>query len=281
MTLLPLSPQVFAVLSGFIEERLGLHHRPEDRELLAHKVSERAAEAGFDSLLDYYYCLRYDDPEGAELDALIDALVVPETYFFRELPQLQALVQHVLAPPAARGERPRVWSAACASGEEPLSLAMLLAQAGLLEQVELVASDVSRRALARAQRGEFSPRSLRSPEAEELARGWLERKGSRWVVAPRLRDAIHWQRVNLNVTAEVRAMGEFDVVLCRNVLIYFADPVAARVVQDLAATLRPGGALMVGVSESLHRLGPPLVLDEAGELFLYRRPDPAAREGGA
>lgn len=273
MAALALTPQLFVVLSAFIEDRLGIHYRLDERELLEQKLSEPALEAGFDSLLDYYYHLRYDDPAGRAFDALVDALVVGETYFFRELPQLEALVEHAIAP-AARAARPggvRVWSAACASGEEPLSLAMLLERRGLLQRCELVASDVSLRALARAQRGTYPARSVRSPEAAELARPWLTRVGERWAVTPRLRERIAFRRVNLAVSAEIAALGQFDAILCRNALIYFDDARAARVVRDLAAALRPGGALVVGVSESLHRLGAPLALEQAGELFLYRR----------
>ncbi|MFP2964505.1 CheR family methyltransferase, partial [Myxococcus sp. 1LA] len=140
---LPMSPQVFAILAALIEQRSGLHYAPEDRELLADKVVPRALDAGFDSLLDYYYFLRYD-PAGSEaLDALVDALLVHETYFFREPQPLRVLTEDVLVPAVRAGRRPRVWSAACSTGEEPLTLAMMLAEAGVLEGVELVASDLS------------------------------------------------------------------------------------------------------------------------------------------
>ena len=115
MAALPLSPPVFSILSGLIEARAGLHYSPSDQELLAQKVSERALEAGFDSLLDYYYFLRYDPAGPAALDALIEALTVHETYFFREHEQLRALVDGVIAPRLRAGQPLRVWSAACST----------------------------------------------------------------------------------------------------------------------------------------------------------------------
>ena len=149
---LSLSPQVFAILSALLEERLGLHYDLGERELLADRVSPRATELGFDSLLDYYYFLRYDPGGDSELALLVDALVVNETYFFREVAALKVLVTELVPKLIAQGARPRIWCAACSTGEEPLTLAILLDEAGLLDQVTLVASDISARALTQARR---------------------------------------------------------------------------------------------------------------------------------
>jgi chemotaxis protein methyltransferase CheR len=275
MPALPLSPPVFSILSGLIEARAGLHYAPADQSLLAEKVSERALEAGFDSLLDYYYFLRYDPAGPAALDALIEALTVHETYFFREHEQLRALVDGVLAPRLRQGLPVRVWSAACSTGEEPLTLAMMLAERGLLAppaRVELVASDISQRVLERAQKGEFGRRSLRAlpPGVDgrflDLAPG-----GESATVRPELRERVRWQRVNLVDAAQVEALGTFDVVLCRNVMIYFSDETARRVVESLTQVLAPGGHLLVGTSESLLRFGTQLQCEEKGGAFFYTR----------
>src|ERR1700759_1617009 len=131
MNSLPLSPQVFAILSALIEERTGLHYDVADTELLAERISPRALERNFESLLDYYYFLRYDPAAESELACLVEALVVNETYFFR-------VVAEVLVPELlARGIQPRIWCAASSTGEEPLTLAMLLDERGLLERVKI------------------------------------------------------------------------------------------------------------------------------------------------
>ncbi|KYF92495.1 chemotaxis protein CheR [Sorangium cellulosum] len=269
---LPISPQVFAIFSALIAEKIGIHYDAGDRELLGDKVSVRAIDAGFDSLLDYYYFLRYDPAGAAELDALIDVLVVGETYFFRELAQLEVAVAELVAPRVAAGERPRIWSAACSTGEEPFTIAMLLAERGLLGGVDLVASDISARALSRARAGVYGPRSIRSnAPPPPFATRWLEVTPDRVVVSAELKEAIDWRRINLLEASDVTSLGRFDVIVCRNVLIYFHDNTARWVVANLSGALAADGALLVGISESLLRLGTALACEERGGVFLYRK----------
>jgi chemotaxis protein methyltransferase CheR len=268
---LTLSPQVFIILRALIEEKTGIHYSDHDRELLAERISVRAEEAAFDSLLDYYYFLRYD-PEGKrELSALVETLVVNETYFFRELVPLTVLVDAYLAPAIAAGRRPRVWCAAAATGEEPLTLAMLLARRSLLDQVEILASDISERALDQARRGQYGRRSLRNlPPGYER---WLRVEGERATVAPELIERIRWRRINLIDRVELPPAG-FDAILCRNVLIYFSRETAAQVVENLSARLTPEGVLLVGISESLLGLGTLLRCEERGGAFFYEKVTP-------
>lgn len=273
MSLPPLTPEVFGLLSAFIEERLGLHYGWSQRELLADKLSVCAVDAGFASLLDYYYFLRYDEGAGAELERLTDALVVGETYLFRELEPLRVLVDDILAPMAAVGRRPRVWSAACATGEEPATLAMLLAERRLLGSVDLVASDVSARALARAREGKFGRRAVRQAPPADLAR-WVTPHGDGVAIPAELTRTIDYRRVNLVDREAIVALGRFDAVICRNVLIYFRDETARDVIHSLTSVLRSEGALLVGVSESLLRFGTTLRWEERRGVFLYRKAEP-------
>jgi chemotaxis protein methyltransferase CheR len=266
---LPLIPQVFNILTGLVEDRSGLHYGPEDRELLAEKISPRALEAGFESLLDYYYYQRYDPRGPAELDALVEALCVHESYLFREADALRVAVDELVAPAVRAGRRPRLWCAAAAQGEEPVTLAVLLAERDLLDRVELVASDISERALARARRGVFTGRALRALPAGEHAR-WLRREGERVVAAPELVEAVRWKRLNLVDEAAVRALAPLDLVLCRNVIIYFADETVRKVASTFAEVLAPGGWVLVGASESLLRFGTSLRCEERRGVFVYR-----------
>lgn len=268
---LALTPPVFAILSGLIEERIGLSYSLEDKELLASKLSARALENGFDSLLDYYYFLRYEPDNEREFEQLVSSLVVNETYFFREFPVLDVLVSRFVAPLCAAGRRPRIWSAACSTGEEPLTVAMLLADKGLLDRVDLVATDVSLAALARARSGEHSRRSVRHVPAPALAAKWLEVGSDRVRVNPEILAAVHFAQQNLLDADGVRALGTFDFILCRNVLIYFKDATAIQVVNTLSGRLPPGGILFVGVSESLMRFGTALVCEETAGIFCYRK----------
>lgn len=272
MTLV-MSPQVFAITSQFIEDHFGLHYEPADRDLFAQKVSDRAIELGFDSLLDYYYLLRYDDQGGRELQRLVETLVVHETYFFREPEPLQVLVRSILPEMLAQSPADplRVWCAACATGEEPYSLAMMIAQAGLQDRVQVTASDLSERALEHARAGRYGPRSLRRMPANAPFRRALEDAGG-VRVPDDVRARVEWARVNLVDPEEVRALGSFDVVLCRNVMIYFSDATVVRVAQSLADVIRPGGVLVVGTAESLLRFGTAFQCEERAGAFFYRRP---------
>jgi chemotaxis protein methyltransferase CheR len=266
MAALPITPQLFAILSALIEERVGIHYTPDDAGLLADKLTPRALDRGFDSLLDYYYFLRYDENGVSELDALTDALVVNETYFFREVDQLNVLVDLLAAAPG----RVRVWCAASSTGEEPLTLAMLLDERGLLPRVDLVASDVSVRALSRARGGLYRGRSLRAL-AEPYRSRYFRPDGDMLRIDPRIQNAVDYRKVNLIDDAAVAKLGTFDAVLCRNVLIYFRDDRIRRVVGALTGRLEVGGHLLVGASESLLRFSTSLTCIERGGVFLYRR----------
>jgi chemotaxis protein methyltransferase CheR len=263
------SPQVLGLLSALVEERVGIAHEAAHLDVFGSKVLARVTEAGFESALDYYYYLRYDAGSGAEFEALVDALVVTETYFFREATPLRILVEDFVLPAVRRGERPRIWSAACASGDEPLTLAMLLDEAGALSKTQIVASDLSLRASSRAREQGFGPRSLRAfpPQAQR----WVRREGDRAHVDPRLFQHIEWRRVNLTLPEQVVALGTFDAVVCRNVLIYFSDETTQSVIRTIAERFRPGAHLLVGASESLLRFGTLLECEERRGAFFYRR----------
>jgi chemotaxis protein methyltransferase CheR len=265
-----MSPQVFSILSGLVAERTGLHFEAAHALIFAEKVGRRAVEAGFESFLDYYYYLRYDAEGAAELDRLVEALVVGETYLFRELTPLQTAVASFIVPALAAGRRPRIWCAASATGEEPHTVAMLLQARGILDAVDLIASDISVVALERARQGRFTRRAIRS-DVPAFATPWLQ-VGERDIsVDARLTNAIDWRRINLIDADAVAALGTFDVILCRNVLIYFDDTTTRKVVERLAARLVDGGALFVGISESLLRFRPSLLCEERDGIFLYRK----------
>jgi chemotaxis protein methyltransferase CheR len=271
MSDLEFTPPLFAILSSLIEERVGLCYVLQDQELLASKLMPRVVESGFSSLLDYYYFLRYDPSSDREFASLVNSLVVNETFFFRELGPLSVMVTELLAPLVKAGTTPRVWCAACSTGEEPLTLAMLLDQHALLGKVEIVATDVSGSALAKARSGEYGPRSLRQVPVPALAAKWLIERERGVAVRPALRDTIVWQELNLMDEKAILALGSFDLIVCRNVLIYFRDATVAKVIHQLESQLRPGGVLLVGVSESLMRFRTSLACEERSSVFFYRQ----------
>lgn len=268
MSSFTMSPQVFAILSALIEDRLGIHYAPVDAAILADKIAPRVIERGFDSLLDYYYFLRYDDPTGQEMAALADVLVVNETYFFREAEHLRVgvdLLSEILA------ERPaRVWCAASSTGEEPLTLAMMLDERGLLDRAEILASDISSRALQRARAGLYRGRSFRALPDEQRKK-YFHAEGEQLRIDARIHTSVRYQQINLLDDASIQNLGSFDMILCRNVLIYFRDDLVRQIAARLHARLVPGGYLLVSASESLLRFSTALACVERGGVFFYQR----------
>lgn len=264
------APHVAGLVAALVEARAGLHYGPQERDLFHQRLDDHVTDRGFDSLLDYYYHLRYDAEGHAELDRLIEALLVHETYFFRELSALRRAIDSVVVPAIESRGRARVWSAACSTGEEPLSIAMLLAERGLLDRCDIVASDISEVALARARSGRYRPRSLRD-EGIALAQRWLRIEPDEIAAPAALRAALDIRCVNLCNPAELAPLGTFDLVLCRHVLIYFDDARVSAVIAALAEKLRDDGALLVGVSESLMRFSNAVRCEELGGTFIYRR----------
>jgi chemotaxis protein methyltransferase CheR len=265
-----LTPQLFTIFADLVETASGLHYGLADRDLFGSKLIAHAADRGHELLLDYYYHLRYDDVDRVELDSLIEALLVHETYLFRELDALRALVDTQIVPAVRARGHARVWSAACSTGEEPYSLAMLLDARGVLDAVEIVATDLSPTVIERARLGVFGRRALRDGHPPELAARYTERSAQGVTVVSRIRAAVRFSTRNL-VGRDAPSLGRFDAILCRNVLIYFRDAQILRVIEQLVGQLADGGVIAVGVSESLLRFGTKLICEERAGSFFYRR----------
>jgi chemotaxis protein methyltransferase CheR len=268
-----LKPAVFVLLRDLIAEKTGVHFDEPKRPLLADKLAAEIAELGLTSFLDYYYLLRYDDPTGAHWSRVADRLAVPETYFWRQPEQFQALAK-VITPAllaGAQGRSLRIWSAACCTGEEPISIAIALAEAGLLESqwITIVGSDASAAMLERAKGGRYGPRSFRQlPEA--LQRKYFVPDGpSKWRPISEIASRMSWQLANLVKPEETRDLDTSDVIFCRNVFIYFSDDGIQRVARRFARRMPPDGHLFLGASESLTRLDVDFELREVDGTFVY------------
>ena len=266
------------LLRDLIHERTGLFFDNGKSDILADKLSPLVIERGFTSLLDYYYLLKYDDAAQGEWMSVMNALSVPETYFWREMDQVRALVEQVVPQWfAVPGAGPlKIWSAACATGEEPLTVAMALDEAGWLGRapIEIHASDASTAAVERARRGVYRERSFRNLSPELRARYFTQEAATKtWRIDAKLHAAVRWGVVNLMNEAEVAPWASANVIFCRNVFIYFSDQTIGRTVRSFAAHIRPPGYLFVAASESLLRLSADFELQEIGSAFVYvKRP---------
>jgi chemotaxis protein methyltransferase CheR len=256
----PLTDAEFRRFQALVYERAGIFLTPAKKALVTARLGPRLRALGLGSYGDYYQQVR-EDRSGEEEVRMLDCICTNETHFFREPAHFEFLVRVCArwreeAAAGRRARRVRVWSAACSTGEEPYSLAMvLLAQlppsAGW--EVEVVATDLSTRALERARAGlwpvekarEIPPMLLKS----FMLKGVRAQEG-RMQVSPLLRSAVRFERLNLN-DERYAVAGPFDVIFCRNVLIYFDRESKERVLLRLFGHLSPQGYFFLGHSESL------------------------------
>jgi chemotaxis protein methyltransferase CheR len=263
------------LLRDLIAAHTGLHYDDGRLHFMRDRLAPLALDRGFDSLLDYYYLLRYDAEAPLEWVRAIDALSVQETYFWREADQLTALADHIVPALAARGrQRIRIWSMPCATGEEPLSIAMALTEAGWFDRldIELHASDASEAALRRARAGRYGERAFRQLTPARRDR-YFTATDSEWTVRPELHDRVRsWTRVNAVQPQEWGVPAHADIVFCRNLFIYFESETVVRVVRALADAMLAPAYLCVAAAESLLRLSTPFTLQTHGGAFVYVRP---------
>lgn len=270
-TAVPLPLGTFLLLRDLIRDRLGTWFEEDKRDLLAIKLSGRMAELGLRSFLDYYYRLKYGPGAEDEWPRLTDALSVQETYFWRELDQIRALVDVLVPQHVAAGLGPiRIWSAACASGEEPLTIAMALNEARWFGRadIELWASDASSAALAKAVGGVYTERSFRVLPAALREKYFVAVEGG-WRVDPGLHARIRFRSANLLDPDETALMDSSRYVFCRNVFIYFSTATIAQVICRFAERMPRPGYLFVGVSESLLRVRTTFELEQLGGVYVY------------
>jgi chemotaxis protein methyltransferase CheR len=262
------------LLRDLIAARAGIHYEDARLDVLEERLSPLAIERGFDSLLDYYYLLRYDGGDTTAWPKVMDALSVLETYFWREADQFRAVATEIVPAIATRRRGPvRIWSVPCATGEEPLSIAMALDEAGCFDrvEVEIHASDASGRALARAQTRRYTERSMRQLPIAKRDK-YFARDGSAWRVDDDLfRRVTSWTTVNLMDASATAPFDTCDIVFCRNVFIYFAPAALRAVVERFAARMPSPGYLCVGAAESLLRLGTAFELRDIGGAYVYVR----------
>ena len=278
-----LSETTFNLLRGLIADRIGVFFDDAKRDMLADKLSEAIAARGLSSYLDYYYLLRYDAEAERHWAELANRLAVPETYFWRQAEHFEALAG-IIVPrhfEESPGSRLRIWSAACCTGEEPLSIAIALAEARWLERspIEIVASDASPALIERARQGLYGERSFRSlPQA--LRDKYFRREDGRWRIDRGVHERVRWTVANLMNADEIAPLATADVIFCRNVFIYFSTEAIQRVVRHFGASMPLGGHLFLGAAESLTRLTTGFVLEQAGQAFVYvnrRTPGPGPR----
>ena len=271
----------FRLLRELFNEHCGIVFGVEARLVVERRLRDRLAALGLASFNEYYQLLRFDERGRAELEEAIDLVTINETYFLREAYQLRAYKDEILpalrAAPHTR-ERLSVWSAGCSTGEEVYSVAMLTRESGHFpgRAVRIFGSDISRRCLAHARRGVYGVSAFRAMPTDLRRRYFTERADGAHV-ADDLRGICQFGHLNLLDTPRSSVVGRVDVILCRNVLIYFDDVSRRRVIEMFYERLLPGGYLLLGHSESLLNVSTAFELVHLREDLVYRKPVSSTR----
>lgn len=246
-----LHDQEFAQFRDLIYRIAGISMSPAKKQLVSSRLAKRLKHHNFTSYGDYFRLIT--SPGGkAELQVAVDSLTTNETHFFREPKHFDFLRQQVI-PARKAGRGLRIWSAACSSGEEPYSIAMMLDESLGKEPWEVVASDISTHVLEKARQGLYPAERIPEIPKPYLSRYCLKGVGEHhgtMLIEPSLRDRVRFIPHNLLETPA--KLGEFDVIFLRNVMIYFDQETKRQVVSRLLPLLRPGGYFLVGHSESLN-----------------------------
>jgi chemotaxis protein methyltransferase CheR len=257
-------------LRQFIYQLSGVWIADNRQYFLKARLARRLRALGLQRFEEYLrYVTGTDAAALREQQEMLNAIVVLESAFFRTPEHFEAIARTIVPELQRSGLPLRLWSAGCAAGEEPYSLAMVLHRYGMLsEQLELWGTDVSTDAITQAQRGRYPAATVRIPAEYEP---YVVRYGPELEVIPELRQRVRFGVLNLVNTDAVHQMAPMGVILCRNVLLYFAPDVRRRVVQSLVDALVPGGYLFVGGTETLTGMDARLQLVHFPGALAYRR----------
>lgn len=274
-----LTDEEFRLLAAFIYDHAGLYFDGGSRFLLESRLQNRLKEHHFDSFLKYYHYLLYHQDRLAELNRMIDIVTTNETYFYRERNQLDAFAEEILPEMAQRnsGKKSlRIWSAGCSTGEEPYTLAILCSESGLFDdswQVDIIGTDISQRVLKTARKAVFSQSSFRATDGDAVDRYFSRTEDGKYSLDDSIRNMVHFGHLNLMDEKMMGLIRECDIIMCRNVIIYFDQNAKARAINSFYRKLVPGGYLLLGHSESLMNITTVFKLKHLTRVMVYQKPE--------
>lgn len=273
---IPLTDDVFRLIRDIIKDYCGLYFDDGSKYLLEKRLARRIRNLHLDDFRDYYRFIRYDKNSEEELAAIIDLLTVNETYFFREQNQLKAFSEEILEELKEKNRDRRslrVWSAGCSTGEEPYTIAMLIQEKGDFAgwDIEICGSDINQRVLQAARKGIYRRNSFRTAETHYIKKYFTEEDGS-YRIADGVKGYVNFSYLNLLDSFRTRFLGKMDVILCRNVLIYFDGPSRKKVIENFYDRLVDGGYLLLGHAESLINISTAFMLKHFKNDMVYQKP---------
>lgn len=271
-----ISADDFQRFREFFYRKTGIQFEESKRYFVDKRLIERIHATASENFRSYFTMLRFQ-ASASELQQLINVMTINETYFFREEYQFQCLINSVLPEIIThrKDKAPiRVWIIPSSSGEEPYSIAMCL-----LERwpqihdwdVEIISSDIDTVILEQARAGLYSARSVQHVPKNYLAK-YFRQTSEGYQLGDDLRSAVEFTRVNLREPTDVRPFRNFDVIFCRNLLIYFDDLSRKQAAEVFFEALRPGGFICLGHSESMSRISSLYKMRKFPEAIIYQKP---------
>ncbi len=271
-----LSDDVFRLLRDLIKDYCGIYFDDSSKYLMERRLSKRLMTHNLDDFRDYYRLLLYDRRRDEELDFIVDVLTVNETYFFREMSQLRTLSEEIfteLKNTNRETKKIRIWSAGCSTGEEPYTIAMLILEKGLFLgwDIEILGSDINQRVLQHARRGIYRKNSFRATE-DHFIEKYFTQENNLYKINDNVKQLVNFSCLNLLDPFKVKFMGNMDVVLCRNVMIYFDQEARKKVIRSFGDRLVEGGYLLLGHAESLMNISTAFILKHFKSDMVYQKP---------
>ncbi len=251
-----MSSETFHRLRELIYRKSGLEFPESKKYLLESRLHQRLVALHCQNFEEYYNFLQFDPQREKETVELFNCVTTNETFFFRDMAQVDCFRQVILPQIIKDRERIRkirIWSAGCSSGEEPFTLAMIVAEEfpSLAHwDVQILATDLSEQILAAARRGVYGPYSIRNVPSNLLRKYFIQSEGH-FTVGPNLRKLVNFSSVNLFDSLRMRSFRDVDIIFCRNVLIYFDQEARRKIVTSFYDALHDTGILVIGFSESL------------------------------
>lgn len=276
MTEISISDDEFEKFREFFYRKTGISFEPSKRYFVDKRLADRIVSSDSGSFRNYFTMLRFQ-ASGEELQQLTNLMTVNETYFMREEYQFQCMVDSMLPELVSRKtdrEPIRIWCIPSSSGEEPYTVALYLMERwpGIQHwDVEIISSDIDTQILHKARAGRYSARSV-----QHLPGAWLRKYFTRvdndYQICDDLRQAVEFTRVNLSEPADTRAYRNFDLIFCRNLLIYFDDVSRKAAAETFFDALNPGGFICLGHSESMSRISSLYQVRKFPEAIVYQKP---------
>lgn len=276
MTNIVISEEDFQKFREFFYRKTGIQFEASKRYFVDKRLVERILATASGTFRAYFMLLRFQ-ASGEELQQLTNLMTVNETYFFREEYQFKCLVGSILpeVTAAKKDNSPvRIWVIPSSSGEEPYSIAIYLLEywAEINNwDIEIISSDIDTKILAQARQGLFSARSVQQLPAHILQR-YFKRMNDGYQISDELRQSVEFTRVNLSELTDTRAYRNFDVIFCRNLLIYFDDLSRKTAAETFYDVLKPGGYICLGHSESMSRISSLYKVRKFPEAIVYQKP---------